>query len=264
MVGKEYVEKEAECLLQKVSRGIEKREFKILYQPKFDMRNMKLIGVEALIRWEKSCGKMIYPDYFIPQLERSEKVYIIDYYVIEDCMKRIHKWINFEKQPISIAINVAKSTVMREEFLPKVKQWMSEYSIDSKFIEFELTERECLLSDIEVLSNRINEIKSMGIKVSLDDFGSGSSNILVLANIDFDCIKIDKSAIDNIENNKVKNILIGLKGIMDSNKVYVLAEGVENKSQYKKLIEYGYSYAQGYYLSKPLTASELEVKYLEN
>lgn len=259
----DYIINNENNLLLQVSNGLKENEFRLLYQPKFEMKNMKLIGVEALIRWHKSNGKLIYPDYFIPQLEEYEKIYIIDYFVIEACMKKIQQWIREGKKIISIAINVSKSTILRDEFLFKVQHWMKIYEIDSKYIEFEITERECLYDDIQILSEKVDEIKDIGIKVSLDDFGSGSSNILAIANINFNCIKIDKSAIDNIESDKIKNILIGLKNIMDKNKVFILAEGVESHEQYSKLMEYGYSYAQGYYLSKPLSPCELERKYLD-
>lgn len=254
--------KDINDLYCEVIKGIENNEFKILYQPKFNINNMNIAGVEALIRWQKDSGYIIYPDLFIPELEKNKYIYLIDYFVLENCIIKVNEWIKSELEPIPIAINISKSTIMRSEFIPKLKELIEKYDMQENIFELEITEREPFGDDIKYIAKKIKEIRKLGIRVSLDDFGIGCSNILAIANIDFDYIKIDKSMLDNIGNDKIENILVGLKNIMDMNKVSVVAEGIETKYQYEKLLDYGYAYAQGYYFSKPITTDKLESKYL--
>ncbi|RDY27424.1 EAL domain-containing protein [Romboutsia weinsteinii] len=249
-------------LFIEVINAIKNKEFKIVYQPKFNINSMNIVGVEALIRWEKNNGDIVYPDLFIPQLEINKDIYLIDYFVLENCVMKINQWIKLKIKPIPIAINISKSTIMRREFISKLKYFIEKYDIPEGIFELEITERECFYKDIKNIAKKIKKIKELGVRVSLDDFGSGNSNILAVANIDFDYIKIDKSILDEIGNNKIDNILVGIKNIMDMNKVFVVAEGIETKYQYEKLLNYGYSYAQGYYFSKPITIEQLESKYL--
>lgn len=257
-----YKQKEKYDLIKKVKYAIKNNEFKILYQPKFNIDTLEVVGVEALIRWETSNGEIIYPDKFIPILEESKYIYLIDYYVLEKCMIQIERWINNNFNLVPIAINISKSTLMRSDFIIRLKQLISLYRIKNNIIEFEITEREELENNTSIIGKKVLEIKKLGIKVALDDFGVGNSNFLAMLSIDFDYIKIDKSILNYIENKKARNILVGIKDITDKNEVYLVAEGVENKYQYKKLKDYGYKYVQGNYFSKPITLNELENRYL--
>lgn len=249
-------------LALKIIKAIENDEFQILYQPKFEIESMNINGAEALIRWRKINGDIIYPDLFIPQLEENKEIYLVDYYILESCIRQISEWNKNDIKLISIAINMSKSTIMRKEFISQLKFLINKYKVKDFDLEIEITERESFEKDVENIGDKIRKIKELGIKVSLDDFGAGSANIMAIAKIDFDYVKIDKSIIDDIGNYKVDNILIGIKNIMDRNNISVIAEGIETKEQHELLLEYGYVYGQGYYFSEPISVKVLEKKYL--
>lgn len=149
-----YKQKEKYDLIKKVKYAIKNNEFKILYKPKFNIDTLEVVGVEALIRWETSNGEIIYPDKFIPILEESKYIYLIDYYVLEKCMIQIERWINNNFNLVPIAINISKSTLMRSDFIIRLKQLISLYRIKNNIIEFEITEREELENNTSIIGKK--------------------------------------------------------------------------------------------------------------
>lgn len=251
-------------LYEEVKKGIELNEFRFVYQPKFNIRTNNIFGVEILIRWHKSNGEIVQPNEFISRLEEEKLIYFIDYYAIEECMIKISEWsVNNSINIVPIAVNLSKNTFMREDFLERLNCLIEKYKISLKHLEFEITEREALEFNIEDINRRIEEIKMLGIKISVDDFGSGNSNISFSLDVDLDIIKIDKSMIDRIgKNKKIEYILAAIMNLARDNNIELIAEGIETEEQNKFLIDNGYSFGQGYYFSKPIELSELEEKYL--
>ena len=243
----------------RVFKAIKNGEFKILYQAKVNIQTMKITGFEGLIRWELENGDIIPPSKFIPKLEETKEIYLIDYYMIECAFKQIKNWILINNMVIPIAINVSKSTILKYDFIDRLVTLIDKYKIPARYIELEITERE-KIENLDYLSKIINIVREFGIKVSIDDFGVDESNIFAISSIDFDGLKIDKSIIGNIGKNKMTDsILIGIKSIMDKHKIKVIAEGIETEEQYLKLLEYGYEYGQGYYFSKPQSIEKLNL-----
>lgn len=262
--GGEKINKKREELLSEVKRAIRDNEFSILYQPKFNIKSMQIVGAEALIRWIKPIQVFIYPDSFIPDLEENQAIYIIDYFVLEHTIAQIYEWINAGCEPLPISINISKSTLLLPNFIKRLKEILNVFDIPKKYLEIEITERECLGKDLNDLCKVIEVIRKLGIKVSIDDFGTGESNILLISSMDIDTIKIAKSTIDYIgANDKVCGILKGIKNMMDMNEIGIIVEGIETEEQYKTLLACGYEYAQGYYFSKPVSKEILEQKYLQ-
>ena len=243
---------------------IELNEFKFVYQPKFNIRMNNIFGVEILIRWHKSNGEIVPPNEFISRLEDEKLIYLIDYYAIEECMIKISEWsVNDSINIVPISVDLSKRTLMREDFLGRLNCLIKKYKINLKYLEFEITERETLDFSIDDINRRIEEIKMLGIKISIDDFGSGNLNISFSLDVDLDIIKIDKSMIDRIgKNKKIEYILSAIMNLARDNNIELIAEGIETEEQNKFLIDNGYNFGQGYYFSKAIELSEFEKKYL--
>ena len=251
-------------LYEEVKNGIKRREFKFVYQPKYNIKNGKLIGAEALIRWHKSNAVIIYPDSFVEKLEDNNLIYLIDYYTMEECLRKIYYWNNIYKDNlVPISINLSKSTLMRVDFIDTLEALIGIYNIDLKYLEFEITEREYVDYSIDNINNKIDKVRSMGIKVSLDDFGTGNLNLTFSMNIDIDTIKIDRSLINKIgQNKKIDYLLRFMIDLANKNNINLVAEGIETEEQIKFLINTGYELGQGYYFSKPINVDVFEKKYL--
>lgn len=254
-----------EKLYRDIKEAINSNEFKFVYQPKFDMITNTVIGAEVLIRWHKKNGEIIRPDEFIGEFEEHYLIYLIDYYAIEESMKKIKYWSQLPHiKIVPISINVSKSTFMRYSFIDDLESLLKKYDIDPKYLEFEITEREYVEFKIKEINTILAKIKSWGIKIALDDFGSGNSNISFSMSIDLDTIKIDKSITDKIgKNKKIDYFLSSIIGLSDGNDLDFIVEGIENKEQCDFLIEKGYKLGQGYYYSKPIEVEELEELYLK-
>ena len=251
-------------LYNETKKGIMLNEFKFVYQPKFNIKSNQIIGAEVLIRWHKSDGNIIYPDKFIDKLEDKNLIYLIDYYTIEECLKRLNDWIHLSRNNIiPLSINLSKSTLMRHDFLEVLESIIKKYDVDLKYIEFEITEREYVDYSIQEINDKIYSVRELGIKISLDDFGSGNSNLSFSMNIDLDIIKIDKSIINKIgKNEKIDYFLLLILELANKNNIDLVAEGIETKDQLEFLIDNGYKFGQGYYFSKPIDAEVFENKYI--
>lgn len=249
---------------KEVKNGIKRNEFKFVYQPKFNLKSGQLIGAEALIRWHKSDEVIIYPDNFVEKLEDNNLIYLIDYYTIEECLKKLYYWNNaYKNNIVPISINLSKSTLMRNDFIYTLEVLIEVYNVDLKYLEFEITEREYVDYDIKDINNRIEKVRSLGIKISLDDFGTGNSNLSFSMNIDLDTIKVDRSLINKIgENEKINYLLEFIIDLANKNNINLVAEGIETEEQMEFLIDNGYKFGQGYYFSKPIDADLFEKKYL--
>lgn len=249
---------------EEIKEGIKLNEFKLVYQPKFNMKSNKVIGAEVLIRWNKSDGNVIYPDKFVEKLENENLIYLIDYYMIEQSLKKLHQWSNLMNGNIvPISINLSKSTLMRLDFIDTLKSFIEKYNIDLKYLEFEITEREYVDFSIQEINDKVGIVRDLGIKVSLDDFGSGHSNLSFSMNINLDSIKIDKSIINQVgKNEKINYLLKFLLELANNYNIGLVAEGIETKEQVEFLINSGYELGQGYYFSRPIDVDLFEREYL--
>lgn len=231
--------------------------FKLVYQPKINIKNNELISTEALLRIKNSSYENISISQLINMAEEVGFIGEITKWVISTSIMQIKKWQNIGLN-IKVAINLSSVDLNDDSIVTYTKRYLEEYGVDPSVIEFELTERSIIEDEKRVLSV-LNKIKKEGIKISLDDYGSGhnSLNYLVNSSFPFDYIKIDKMFIDNIDK-KQNEVLI--EGIIDTAHVLgieVIAEGVETKEQVDILKKIGCDIIQGYYYCKPLSPENL-------
>lgn len=242
--------------------NIKNHRFIVYLQPKIDVEDCKMVGAEALIRYQDENGLIITPDKFIPVLEDTYFISKIDYYVFEQVCKNLSAWADQDEPLFTISSNFSRITFMDEGFVKSIEAISDKYQVQREFLEIEITEgANC--TDLNTLVTRINQIRNAGFKVAMDDFGVESSNLALLSQVKFDVLKIDKGFVKDIISNKRAQIIIGTMAKMcDEMGIQLIAEGIEDRKQLDLLKEYGVRTVQGFLFSKPISLSEYEEKYL--
>lgn len=250
---------ETEFMLEKaLHQAIIKKEFFLMYQPKFELRTRKIVGLEALIRWKHPELGLLMPNQFIPAAERSGLIILIGQWVIETAFHQLLHWRNgiAKESDFTIAINLSPRQLKNKTFLNSLNKLLHDTKLPAKYFEFELTERAVMHTDSDdpILKN----LKDLSIQLVIDDFGIGYSSLERLKVLPINSIKIDRSfvkGIDDIEGNKavIKSIIMLGKELG----VTVIAEGIETESQYNFLRDQGCPQGQGFYLSKPLELEQM-------
>ena len=233
-------------------------EFKIYYQPQIDKYN-KLGGMEALIRWFHPTKGLIPPNEFLSVAINEGMIKKIDLWTMENVIKQIKKWLDEGFCPGVVSCNITMQQLESKDFVNKFKQLIKKHDFYDKLKYFgiEVTEESIMNNSYRVIKT-LNELKQLGIVISLDDFGTGYANLTKLKEFPIDKLKIDKSFIDGVPNNKddvaLTKIAIEVGKILNYK---LIAEGVENKIQRDFIFENGVDYIQGYFYSKPLPADEV-------
>lgn len=230
-------------------------DFYMVYQPIVDVASNQISGFEALIRWKLE-DKFVSPDEFIPIAEQHGLMFTIGKFVMRSSLNALCI-INQHLPHLSMSINVSVIQFEDEHFLRHLGQLLDEFDVDPGNIHLEITET-AMIQDLEKLTYVMAETKKMGVKLSIDDFGTGFSSIAVLKSLDVDYIKIDKSYIDDIcYDDKDRSIVSALTKMSHAIDVRVIAEGVEHTQQKDLLSDKGVDFYQGYLFSKPMPEDEV-------
>lgn len=232
--------------------AIEKNEFTLHYQPQLDMKSKKIIGLEALIRWNHPKQGMISPAIFIPIAEESGLIIDIGDYVLRETASFVKRLHDFGYSRIKISVNVSVKQMNEVDFVQNILGIMKEYEISPSSIILEVTES-ILIESFELIKEKLVRLKQEGFHISLDDFGTGYSSLTYLKTLPINCLKIDKSFIEDIATNEIdKGLTVSIIQIAHQLGLSVVAEGVEQVEQYHYLYDNQCDYIQGYYYSKPL------------
>lgn len=253
----ESINREIE-IIGSIEDAVEKHELQAFYQPKIDSRTGRIVGAEALVRWQKSDGKFIYPDQFIPVIEKSGHIVDVDYYIYNEVFMFLRERINSGKPVTPISMNVSRLHLRDMGIINYIKGLFAKYNIDPKLLELELTETVCM-EDTDKVMRFIDECHRLGMLVSMDDFGSGYSSLNLLSEIPIDVIKLDRCFLRTGEiTEKQKIILTSIINMANQLKMTSLCEGVETMVQSEFLAEIGCDIQQGYYFSKPVPRDAFE------
>lgn len=237
-----------------IKNGIENKEFKSWFQPKYGKDGKTIIGSEALVRWYKY-GSIISPYIFIPLCESTGLIKEIDELIFEDVCLNLKKWIDQGKKVVPVSINLSRSYLDNPNFIDKLINYIHLYNIPKNLIEFEITESS-LINNEAMLKNIVSLLHKKGFKVLLDDFGVGYSSIKAISDANFDVLKIDKSFIDGIGTEKWNDIIKFTINLANRLNMIVIAEGIETEEQYKFLLECNCNMFQGYYFNKPMSSND--------
>lgn len=235
-------------------------EFKLFLQPKFNSLNNQIIGAEALTRWNFLNKDLLNPSEYIEILETNKLIGSLDKYVFKDVCKYLRYRIDNKLNLFPISVNISKIFVDDTSYFDNLEEIRKKYKIDSNLIEFEITES-IYVKNYAKVTNLLNYIKKFGYRISIDDFGSGYSNLELLSREEFDEIKIDKSLVSDITESKKKIILGHLISLFKSLNLDMICEGVENELQKEFLNNMGCNKIQGYLYSKPICIEEFNKKY---
>ncbi len=240
-------------------RAIKNREFVVHYQPQIDARTDKIIGMEALVRWEHPEMGQVRPAKFIPLAEESGMIIQIDEWVMQTAMKQIKQWHDEGLDPGRIALNLSIQHIMQESFIPDLDEMLLVSGCKSENIELEVTETQ-LMKDPQRSVTVLKAISKRGLSLAIDDFGTGYSSLYYLKHLPVDKLKIDLSLVRDLPNDE-EDIAItqAVIALADSMGLKVIAEGVETVMQRDFLLENGCHDLQGYLYKKPVTAEEMTV-----
>lgn len=239
-------------------------EIQVFLQPKVDLKTGKIAGAEALVRWIKEDGDMIYPDQFIPIFEQNGFDVQLDLYVCDRIGKKIREWCDRGISPISISVNQSKRLFNRPDYIEQLSEILERYQIPSSSIILEMTEG-TEIRDVEAINQVIEKLHEKGFRVSMDDFGSGYSSLNVLGSVMLDELKFDRMFLLGLrrENNlRQKAIMRSIVSFAKEMNMTVVVEGVETPEHEEFIKNLGCEYGQGYYYSKPIPINEFEEKYL--
>ena len=242
---------------EQLNLALQRNEFEVFYQPKFDVQNRNVIGAEALIRWRNPALGNVPPDEFIPIAEHTGLIVPIGKYVIEQALEFLREWACIHNKNYTIAVNLSPRQFRDKELINFILSALSKEEIAPQNLEFEITEGVLMVGNAYV-DEALEELHQLGVKLSMDDFGTGYSSLSYLRRYSFDILKIDRSFIDGITVNKEDFDLVKATIAMaHSLDLQVVAEGVETHEQLMLLDKLGCDLVQGYYFSKPIPAQAL-------
>jgi len=237
-------------------------EFKVFLQPKWDINKDALYGAEALVRWIKDDGNMVYPDTFIPIFETNGFIEQLDYYMLEQVCAEIRRLLDQGKKAFPISVNQSRRLWDNPEYVENVERILRKYDIPSHYIDLEVTET-VFFGERDKMLEIIMQLKQKEVLLSMDDFGSGYSSLNLLKDIPFDILKIDKDFFsESITSKSSTWILKKIVEMAEGLGIRVLCEGVETIEQVYLLKDIGCQYVQGYFYSKPIPLNDFIAKYV--
>ena len=243
--------------------AIENKRIIAFYQPKISAAGQKLVGAEALARIIDEDGSMLSPYQFVSQLEQTSLICDLDLYILEQVHRDMTEWKKQGMQLIPVSVNLSRVDFYDDMFLDKLRTIVGRYMIDAKYIIFEVTET-MFFDDLDYMIEKVNQIKSLGYRVSLDDFGSGYSSLSMVSKLPVDEIKFDRSFVRNsIDTDKGIKIISGLIDTIKGVELDIIGEGIENADEERIMQDCGCDVIQGYVYDMPLKKENFACKYLK-
>lgn len=243
-------------LLEKeLQQALADKQFELFYQPQWHLRDQRIEGFEALVRWHHPSKGLLMPGQFLPQMERLGLMRELDFLLLEQAVSTLGRW-RTRQLDLSVAVNMSPIHFEQPGLKQKIQQLLQQYNVPPTMLELEITENTAM-GDMEQGRNYVSELQQMGIRVSIDDFGTGYSSLGYLRRMPIDKIKIDRSFITDMAGSDsdmmiVKTMITLAHGLGKR----ILAEGVEDQHQLQLLKRMGCDTAQGYLLAKPLPEAD--------
>lgn len=232
-------------------------QFRLVYQPKIDLANGQVLGAEALIRWQHPELGSVAPTEFIPVAERSDLIQRVIDFALTTALKDVQHWRELGVSLALISVNMSWANLRREDFVPTVRTRLAQIPIAPASLELEVTES-VLMDDEELFATRVRQLKAIGVRVSIDDFGTRYTGFNVLKRMQLDSMKIDRCFIHGIDRSRdMRALCETIVAMARQLKLRTVAEGVEQPGELEVLKEIGCDAAQGYLFQRPVPAAEL-------
>jgi diguanylate cyclase (GGDEF)-like protein/PAS domain S-box-containing protein len=247
---------ERQSLEGQLRYAVERRELLLHYQLKVNLETGAITGVEALVRWQHPERGLLLPDQFLTIAEDSGIIVEIGRWVLQEACRQTREWLDAGLLAVPVAVNISSLELRSEQFLGSVQGSLKNASLDSKYLELELTES-VLMRDTDSTANALGKLKAIGVRLTADDFGTGHSSLSYLTRFPIDTLKIDRSFVNKIMAGSDDAIVVSSVISMGHNlKHTVIAEGVETPEQLAFLQSQGCPEGQGYYFGRPVGAEQ--------
>ncbi|WP_342505823.1 EAL domain-containing protein [Sporosarcina sp. FSL K6-2383] len=241
-------------------KAIERNELFLHFQPKVNLKTEKVVGVEALIRWQHPEIGLIAPGDFIPIAEEIGEITRIGKWVLYNACKQNKKWQDDGFSPIIMSVNLSPCQLLEQDLFKTVSQVLKETGLSPCYLELEITEG--ITIDIPKAISMMKQLRELGILISLDDFGTGYNTLTYLKEFPVDIIKIDRSFVnDLVHSSKDREIVKMIITLAHSLNIRVIAEGIETEEHLQFLKLHHCNEGQGYLFSKPVTGENLIIKF---
>jgi len=238
--------------------ALENGDLELFYQPQVEVATRKIIATEALVRWRHKEHGLVSPIRFIPLAEETGLIQSLGQYVMEHAIRQTKQW-NQQGHNLSVGINLSVRQFMQADLVEQIKKLIDKYQIDPANIDLEITET-IVMQDAGNSINKMHHLKELGVKLSMDDFGTGYSSLSYLHQFPLDILKIDRSFVKDIVGNKGDGAIAkAVIAMAHSMNLKVVAEGVETEEQFEFLKAHDCEVIQGYLISRPIPAQELEL-----
>ena len=241
-------------------QAIARQEFYLVYQPIVSLYEHKLTGFEALLRWQHPLQGVISPQEFLPILEESEGIIEVGYWVLETACKQLHQWQQEfpDISPLTLGVNVSTIQVIQPNFVERIQEIILDNQISPSLIKLEITET-VLMDNIEISSQKLEQLRAIGVQVHIDDFGTGFSSFSYLQNLPIDVLKIDRSFTNKVSTDvKSQRIIQSILRLANNLGMGIVVEGVETAQELDYFEGLGGSDidVQGYFISHPLDSAK--------
>ncbi|WP_282364415.1 phosphodiesterase DibA [Pseudomonas sp. PS01297] len=239
-------------------RALEQQELRVYYQPVHDLKTSRLIGVEALVRWEHPLRGLVPPGEFIPIAERTGLIAEIDAWVLEQACWQMCQWQSAGVHLSFVAVNISSRLFARPELYTLVSTVLTDSGLDPALLELEVTES-AVMEDSEGALEQMHRLRALGLRLAIDDFGTGFSSLLRLKQLPVQKLKIDQGFVAGLpEDNDDVAIVRAVIALSQSMGLQVHAEGIEQIEQAQFLLDFKCDLGQGYWFGRPVPASELD------
>lgn len=248
-----------------MNQAVRDREFHLFLQPKVDLMSGKISGAEALVRWIKADGEMIYPDQFIPLFESNGFCVRLDMYMVETVCRQIRQWQDMGMEPLPVSINQSKRVIYEKDYLKELLAIVDKYQIPTELITLEILEG-LALENVDEINRKIEELQKKGFRVSLDDFGTEYSSFSTFSKLQVDELKLDRWFLKDMareKNVKIQFIMEEITEIAHKLNISIVVEGVETETDHNLVKNMKCDFGQGYYYSRPVEADDFTTIYLE-
>ena len=256
----------SEQLIEDFPAALRERQFLVFFQPKFDVQRDEpmLSSAEALVRWRHPKLGMISPGVFIPLFENNGLIQALDQYVWADAAAHIRAWKERLGVALPVSVNVSRVDLLDPSLVDKLQRIVSDNGLSYGELLLEITES-AYTADAEQIIQKVHQLRRLGFRIEMDDFGSGYSSLSMLSSLPIDALKLDMQFIRNaFRQHKDTRLLEAMIRLAESFEVPTIAEGVETEEQLLALKAMGCGIVQGYYFSRPLPAGEFEAFLIEN
>lgn len=244
-------------LESELALAIQREELRLFYQPIVDLNEGRIVGAEALVRWQHSERGLIPPDMFIPLAEESDLICDIGLWVLETACRQLATWQSKGEQ-LYLSVNVSARQIPDALPASLIRETVQRFGVPSSSLVLEITEG-VLLTDIDKGINWIKSLREEGFRIYMDDFGTGYSSLSYLKRFPINVVKIDRSFIRDMREDTSDRVLVqAITAMSHALNLQVVAEGVENEVQISLLKEMGCQYGQGYYFSKPVPVDDFD------